>query len=178
MRTSMRSCPGRILFAKEVISVKFCPNCHLSYDDSANICGQCGGPLQLIPQQVRQQMMQPQPVYDPAYHTAEFTPQDISDNKVFAMLPYLMSFIGVIIALLAAPSSPYTMFHVRQGLKICVTEILLGICAVVLAITFIVPIAAGICSIILLVIQIICFFRVCKGQAKEPPIIKSLGFLK
>lgn len=154
--------------------MKICPNCHLSYDDSANVCGQCGGPLQVIPQQFQQ----PQAVYDPTDHTAEFSRQDISDNKVFAMLPYLMSFIGVIIALLAAPSSPYTMFHVRQGLKICVTEVLLGICAAVLAITFIVPIAAGICMIILLVIEIICFFRVCKGEAKEPPIIKNLNFLK
>ncbi len=153
--------------------MKFCPNCHLTYDDTANVCGQCGGPLSVIPQQVQQQA-----AYDPTDHTAEFNPRDISDNKVFAMLPYLMSFIGVIIALLAAPSSPFTMFHIRQGLKISVTQILLGICAAVLAITFIVPIAAGICMIILLVVQIICFFRVCKGQAKEVPIIKNFGFLK
>ena len=154
--------------------MKFCPNCRLTYDDSANVCGQCGGPLQLIPQQYREmpQMM------DPTDHTAEFNPQDISENKVFAMLPYILSFIGVIIALLAAPSSPYTMFHVRQGLKILVTEILVGICAAVLAITIIVPIAASICILILAVIEIICFFRVCKGEAKEPPIIKNLSFLK
>jgi len=153
--------------------VKFCPNCHLSYDDSANVCGQCGGPLQMIPQQFRQQ---PQVAYDPADHTAEFSAQDISDNKVFAMLPYLMSFIGVIIALLAAPSSPYTMFHVRQGLKISVTSILVTIVGAI--IPFLGWFAAGVCAIILLVVQIICFFRVCKGEAKEPPIIKNLSFLK
>ena len=153
--------------------MKFCPNCHLTYDDSANVCGQCGGPLSVIPQQVQQQA-----AYDPSDHTAEFDAQDISDNKVFAMLPYLMSFIGVIIALLAAPSSPYTMFHIRQGLKIMVTEILLGICTAVLAITIIVPIAAGICMIVLLVIQIICFFRALKGRAVEAPIVKGLNFLK
>ncbi len=155
--------------------MKFCPNCHLSYDDSANVCGQCGGPLQMIPQQFRQP---PQMMVDPMDHTAEFDPKDISDNKVFAMLPYLMSFIGVIIALLAAPSSPYTMFHVRQGLKLLVTEILLGFCAAILAITIIVPIAAAVCMMILAVIEIICFFRVCNGQAKEPPIVKNLPFLK
>ena len=152
--------------------MKFCPNCHLTYDDSANVCGQCGGPLQVIPQQVPQA----QPAYDPTDHTAEFNPRDISDNKVFAMLPYLMSFIGVIIALLAAPSSPYTMFHVRQGLKISVTSILVTIVGAI--IPFLGWIAAGICAIVILVVEIICFFRVCKGQAKEPPIIKNLGFLK
>ncbi|MBQ3861278.1 MAG: zinc ribbon domain-containing protein [Clostridia bacterium] len=152
--------------------MKFCPNCHLTYDDTANVCGQCGGPLQVIPQQVPQA----QPAYDPTDHTAEFNPRDISDNKVFAMLPYLMSFIGVIIALLAAPSSPYTMFHVRQGLKISVTSILVTIVGAI--IPFLGWIAAGICAIVILVVEIICFFRVCKGQAKEPPIIKNLGFLK
>ena len=65
--------------------MKFCPNCHLTYDDTANVCGQCGGPLSVIPQQVQQQA-----AYDPTDHTAEFSAQDISDNKVFAMLPYLM----------------------------------------------------------------------------------------
>ena len=152
--------------------MKFCPNCHLTYDDTANVCGQCGGPLQVIPQQVPQA----QPAYDPTDHTAEFNPRDISDNKVFAMLPYLMSFIGVIIALLAAPSSPYTMFHVRQGLKISVTSILVTIVGAI--IPFLGWIAAGICAIVILAVEIICFFRVCKGQAKEPPIIKNLGFLK
>lgn len=155
--------------------MKFCPNCHLTYDDSANVCGQCGGPLQMIPEQFRQV---PPQVLDPTDHTAEFSPQDISDNKVFAMLPYLLSFIGVIIALLAAQASPYTMFHVRQGLKLLVTEVLLGLCAAILAITIIVPIAAAVCMMILAVIEIICFFRVCSGQAKEPPIIKNLPFLK
>ena len=153
--------------------MKFCPNCHLTYDDSANVCGQCGGPLSQIPQQVQQQV-----AYDPFDHTAEFNPKDISDNKVFAMLPYLMSFMGIIIALLAAPSSPFTMFHIRQSLKLLVTQILIGIAAVVLAFTFIVPIAAGICMLVLLVVEIICFFRVCKGQAKEAPIVKNFGFLK
>ncbi len=155
--------------------MKFCPNCHLSYDDSANVCGQCGGPLQMIPEQFRQA---PPQVLDPTDHTAEFSPQDISDNKVFAMLPYLLSFIGVIIALLAAQSSPYTMFHVRQGLKLLVTEVLLGLCAAILAITIIVPIAAAVCMMILAVIEIICFFNVCSGKAKEPPIVKNLPFLK
>ena len=152
--------------------MKFCPNCHLTYDDTANVCGQCGGPLQLIPQQIPQA----QPAYDPADHTAEFNPKDISDNKVFAMLPYLMSFIGVIIALLAAPASPYTLFHVRQGLKLAVVQILVTIVGAI--IPFLGWIAAGICVIVIVVIEIICFFRVCKGQAKEPPIIQSLSFLK
>ena len=55
------------------------------------------------------------PYVDPKDHTAEFTPQDISEHKVFAMLPYLLGTIGIIIALLAAKDSKYIMFHVREA---------------------------------------------------------------
>lgn len=121
---------------------------------------------------------QPAPVFDPYDHTAEFTAKDISDNKVISMLVYLMGAIGIIIALLAANSSPYAAFHVRQALKFTVVSILLGIVAAVLCWTFIVPIAAGIVALALLVIKIICFFQICKGKAVEPYLIRNLTFLK
>lgn len=114
---------------------------------------------------------------DPKDHTAEFTPQDISEHKVFAMLPYLLGTIGIIIALLAAKDSDYIMFHVRQALKITVCTVLVGIITAVLFWTVIVPIAAAVCAIILLVVKIICFFQVCSGKAKEAAIISSFGFL-
>ena len=118
------------------------------------------------------------PVFDPYDHTAEFSPKDISDNKVIAILVYLMGTIGVIIALLASKESPYVAFHLRQGLKFLVVEVLVGIVSAVLFFTLIVPIAGGIFLIVLWVIKIICFFQICCGKAKEPAIIRSLGFLK
>lgn len=118
------------------------------------------------------------PVFDPYDHTAEFDAKDISDNKVISMLVYLMGAIGIVIALLAANSSPYAAFHVRQALKFTVVNILLGIAAAVLCWTFIVPIVAGIAALALLVVKIICFFQICKGKAVEPYIIRSLTFLK
>ena len=118
------------------------------------------------------------PVFDPYDHTAEFDAKDISDNKVISMLAYLMGAIGIVIALLAANSSPYAAFHVRQALKFTVVNILLGIAAAVLCWTFIVPIVAGIAALALLVVKIICFFQICKGKAVEPYIIRSLTFLK
>ena len=62
--------------------------------------------------------------YDPYDHTSEFTAKDISDNKVIAMLVYLMGTVGIIIALLASKDSPYLSFHVRQALKFTVLEVL------------------------------------------------------
>ena len=148
--------------------MKVCMNCHLTYDDAAQVCAQCGNPLTSVtPQQA-----------DPFDHTASFDAADISDNKVFAMLPYLMSWVGIIIALLAGNASPYAAFHVRQALKIQICYALLGIIAAVLGITIIVPIACAVCCVILFVVNIICFFHVCAGKAKEPAIVRGLGFLK
>ncbi len=120
------------------------------------------------------------PVYvaDPYDHTAEFTAKDISDNKVIAMLVYLLGTMGIIIALLGAHSSPYAAFHVRQALKFTVIYVLMGIITVFLCWTLIVPLAALLAILVLFVVKIICFFSICKGQAKEPPIIRSFGFLR
>lgn len=149
--------------------MKFCPNCKVTYDDSANVCGQCGGPLTYVPNPV---------TADPTDHTAEFDTRDISENKVLAMLPYLFGLIGIIIALLAAGSSPYTAFHVRQALKLEVCSALVVVIGAILAITILVPIAAAICVLILEIVSIICFFGVCNGKAKEAPIVSKFGFLK
>lgn len=127
----------------------------------------------------QQNAVPPQPAYAPAYdpydHTAEFDPNDISDNKVFAMLCYLMDFIGIIVALLATHSSKYTMFHVRQALKITVVSIL---SVFVLIIPFLGWFAFPILQGIIWVIKIISFFQICSGKAKEPAIIRSFGFLR
>lgn len=121
--------------------------------------------------------MPQQAYFDPKDHTAEYDPKDISDNKVMAMLPYLLGTVGIIIALLASRESAYTSFHVHQALKITVVNVLVGIITALLFWTIIVPIAGGICMIILLVVRIICFFQICSGKAKEAPIVSSFGFL-
>lgn len=121
-----------------------------------------------------------QPAYgsyaiDYSDHTMEFDKNDISENKVFAMAPYLLSFIGVIIALIASRDSKYVAFHVRQALKL---EITLILCSFFSIIPFLGWIATGVCYCIILVLTIIAFFQVCGGKAKEPAIIKNLKFLK
>ncbi|MCM1283235.1 MAG: zinc ribbon domain-containing protein [Muribaculaceae bacterium] len=115
---------------------------------------------------------------DPKDHTAEFAPKDISDNKVLAMMPYLMGTIGIILALLASKESPYVSFHVRQALKLTVCTVLVGIITAVLCWTVIVPIAGGVCTVILFIVRIISFFQICSGKAKEAAIVSSFGFLR
>lgn len=120
----------------------------------------------------------PMPYMNPSDHTAEFEPKDISDNKVVAMASYMLGTLGIIIALLAAPQSPFAGFHSRQALKLDILNILIGIASLVLCWTFIVPILGGISILVLLVVRIICFFNVCAGKAKAAPIVSSLPFLK
>ena len=152
--------------------MKYCPNCGSPLEEGAVSCPNCGDPLTLKAESA------PAPYVDPMDHTAEFDAADISDNKVIAMLPYILGIAGLIIALLAHSDSPYAGFHVRQYLKICVCEAIVAICSAVLCWTILVPIAGGICVVILLVVRVICFFQICKGQAKEPAIVGRLGFLK
>lgn len=121
----------------------------------------------------------PRPVYDPYDHTAEFDPKDISDNKVVSMLVYLMGWIGIVIALLTAPQSPYAGFHCRQALKFVVLEALMAIAAALTFwLLFIPVIAAGIMYVAFFVVKIICFFQICGGKAKEPYIVRAFTFLK
>lgn len=145
--------------------MKVCTNCHLSFPDSASHCTQCGAPLTTVADQPG----------DPLDHTAEFDPADISANKVFALIPYLMGWVGVIITLLASSSSPYAGFHVRQALKIQIVTLLSLVLAII---PFLGWIAVGVWAIIALVLDLICFFRVCSGKAIEAPIVSSFKFLK
>ncbi len=162
--------------------MKICPNCNTQVADDAMFCTGCG--VHFAPAQ---------PVYQPVVdiydHTADFDAKDISDNKVIAMLVYLMGPIGIIIALLAGNTSAYAAFHVRQALKITAVEILSSIALVVGAVINIIPflgwfvyILAGIAYLVLavalFVVRIISFFQICKGKAKEPAIVRSLKFLR
>ena len=147
--------------------MKFCPNCRITFEDNSNNCTQCGAPLMSVPNQA--------PAADYTDHTAEFDPRDISDNKVLAMIPYLLGWVGIIITLLASNSSPYAAFHVRQALKI---QVVTAISAFLVIIPFLGWLVIGVWAIIALILNLICFINVCQGKAKEPPIVSKFGFLK
>lgn len=119
----------------------------------------------------------PAPAYDIYDHTAEFDHQDISENKCFALLTYLLGAIGILLAALVSHDSAYVKFHLRQAVKFTVVNILLGIVAGVLCFTVIVPIAAGVCYLIIFVLKIIAVIQIFGGRAVEPYIIRNLGFL-
>lgn len=146
----------------------FCSKCGSEIPDGMQFCSKCGAPVGgAAPVNYAAT-----PEYD---HTAEFDAQDISDNKVFAMACYLLGFVGIIVAILAAKDSAFVKFHVRESIK-------LSVCICLCALMFIVPFlgwfVGGICMLILAVVTIIQFFNVCAGKAKESAIIRGFGFLK
>lgn len=147
-------------------------------NDDAGFCTNCGTPFQT--RQSAPGYGVPQQYYarSPFDHTAEFHPADIAQNKVICMAVYLMGYLGLILAFLSSKESPYVAFHVRQALKIEVVNVLLVLMTALLFWTIIVPVLSGVCFLILAVVRVICFVQVCGNQAKEPPIIRGLGFLK
>ena len=151
--------------------MKTCPNCGAQLEDTTAFCPDCGNSFNGSAPAAA-------PIFDPYDHTAEFDAKDISDNKVYCMRPYLMSVIGIIVALLAASNSAYTRFHVREAVKLSVCDALIAFITAILCWTIIVPIVGGIALAVLFVIKIICFIRICKGQAKEAPIVCKLNFLR
>lgn len=175
--------------------MKVCPKCSTPLEDSAKFCTTCGvsfaPPPAAEPEKEKTQSnpfaqqfntQQPPcsapPEADPFDHTKEFHPNDISDNKVIAMLIYLMGFAGVLIALLSQNHSAYVAFHLRQALKFMVCNSLIVLVMAVLSWTVIVPIICAIAMLVLIVVKIICFVDICKGKAIEPYIIRNLDFLK
>ena len=154
--------------------MKLCPKCNTQLEDSAAFCPNCG--TQFIPNATVTQ--QPYVPVDSSDHTAEFDAADIQENKLFAAICYLFSYFGIIIALLAAKDSPFVRFHIRESLKLTICSTILSLLILVLFWTIIVPIVGGIAATVLLVVEIICFFRALKGRAVEAPIIKGLNFLK
>ena len=117
--------------------------------------------------------------------TAEYTQEDINNNKIMAVLAYLG--ILVLIPILAAKDSKFARFHSNQGLVllICdiVVSIVLGIVTAIIAlIPYVGPILSGIIwaviPIVLLVFAILGIVNAVQGKAKELPIIGKFKILK
>lgn len=168
--------------------MKNCPRCNAQMEDNAVFCQNCGFSTAQQPepqpqpqqQQYNQYAAAPMPAVNPYDHTAEFSAEDVSENKLLAAVIYVSSILGIIVALIAQSSrkSKYLDFHIKQGLKSFVVMFFLVVIAAILSWTCIVPIAAGVCEVIVLVCNYICLFKTLANKSIEIPVVRSLGFLK
>ena len=158
----------------EEIIMAFCSKCGSEIPEGTAFCAACGTPVGAGASAGAA------PVYATSEfdHTAEFNAKDISDNKVFAMMSYLLGPVGAVLTYLGAKDSAYAMFHAKEALKYTVVVIVLGVLTALLCWTCIVPIVGGIAITVVTVCDFISFINVCKGLAIEMPIIRSIKWLK
>lgn len=140
--------------------------------------------------------------------TSEYDPNDISQNKVYAILAY----IGILflVPILGAPKSKFARFHANQGIVLFIAEAALGIVSTIFSLIFgalktafmtahvvanltggisfpyvLVSIISVIFTIVFVIIGIFLLFLViigiinaAQGKAKEVPLLGKLKILK
>lgn len=100
--------------------------------------------------------------------------KDVEENKVMAVLSYLG--ILVLIPLLTKKDSPFTMYHVKQGLALIILEVIALPVYFVLAF---IPILGWLLDfalwVFILVLMIMGIVNALNGNMKELPIIGQFG---
>ena len=163
--------------------MRFCTGCGAQLEDGAKFCSVCG-------QKVEPAQTQALPVagdggfqskLDDAVNqftntpntTSEYSPEDISNNKVMSFLSYL--WILFIVPLIAAPNSPYAKFHANQGLLLFLFDIIIAIVAMIPVVGWIISAVGG---ALVLIFRIIGIVNSLKGEAKELPLIGKYRIIK
>lgn len=163
--------------------MRFCTGCGAQLEDGAKFCSVCD-------QKVEPAQTQAPPVagdggfqskLDDAVNqftntpntTSEYSPEDISNNKVMSFLSYL--WILFIVPLIAAPNSPYAKFHANQGLLLFLFDIVIAIVAMIPVVGWIISAVGG---ALVLIFRIIGIVNSLKGEAKELPLIGKYRIIK
>ncbi len=163
----------------------FCGNCGTKVEDGVKFCPGCGTAIAVQEekpaektapdtQETEQGSNLSSKVADlnnTADTTADYTKEDIEQNKVMGVLAYILFFIP----LLAAKDSPFARYHANQGLVLFLCGL---ICGVVLIIPILGWIIAPILSIVITVLAVIGIINALNGKAKELPIIGKFKILK
>ena len=154
----------------------FCSNCGYQ-NASAETAGMGGSYSPSYGQPSYQTPPYAQPAYDIYDKTASFDPKDISENKLYAVLPYLFSFLGVIAAGILAPKSEYVRFHIKQALKLYIMQAFALMLTVLLCWTLLVPFAGMIFALAVIISCIVAAVQVCSGKAVIPVLTRKFSSL-
>ena len=109
--------------------------------------------------------------------TAEYSQEDINNNKIMAVLAYIG--ILVLVPILAAKDSKFARFHANQGLVLLIAGIIGGIVGGLLGlIPYVGWIFGTVISIFFFVLAILGIVNAVQGKAKELPLIGKFKILK
>jgi uncharacterized membrane protein len=102
-----------------------------------------------------------------------FDSQDIDNNKVMAILAYIL----FLIPMLAAGSSPYAKYHTNQGLVLFLFAVIMSVVSTVIPVIgwlIIGPLGSLFC----LVLFVMGIINAATGKAKPLPLIGGITLLK
>ncbi len=153
-----------------------CPKCGVEVEETAKFCNACGAKLgasDTFSDAANNIANNIANLNNTADTTDQFDAKDIADNKIIALFSYLG--ILFLIPLLASPNSKYARFHANQGLVLFLTNIILGIVAVIPILGWIV---GGIGSVVTFILAILGIVNAVTGKAKELPLIGTFSILK
>lgn len=159
--------------------MSYCTKCGAKLEDGDDFCPNCGAPKRKEEGDFSSRIND---FFTPESQNQYYDPQDINQNKVFAVLSYL-GFL-FLIPLLAAKDSKFARFHCNQGIVIflfsAVISVMLKIVgAIHLAIVlWPVILVLGFCELFLCVLAIIGIINAATGKASELPIIGKIVILK
>ncbi len=103
----------------------YCDNCGVFLDDNAAFCHNCGAAThnQNYSRQTSTNFFEE--ATTTRDHTAQFSPQDINDNRAYGILSYIL-FLWLV-PMIASKNSPYATFHANQGLLIFIANVALSV---------------------------------------------------
>lgn len=116
----------------------------------------------------------------------EVTPEDVQNNKVFAILAYFG--ILVLVPIFAAKESKFARFHANQGLVLCIVEVVWYLISYFISLALIHSLSFGILAlwtgiswlvnIGILVFVIIGIVNAAQGSTKPMPLFGKFKILK
>lgn len=155
-----------------------CKKCGAELKPDEKFCSSCGEPIEAqsdFSKKFDETVDKAKELNNTEDTTAEFDPEDISKNKVYAVLAYLSWLI--LIPIFVAKDSKFARYHANQGLVLAICSTLGFILLGVLPNIWIISLITSLFEIAVWIIDVIGIVNAVNGKAKELPIVGKFRIL-
>ena len=96
----------------------------------------------------------------------------------------VLSYLGILslIPFFAEKNDPFIQYHAKQGLILCIIEIVLNVVLMILlfipVVNLIAYILSSVVGVVFVVLAILGIVAACKGEEKELPIVGAIKIIK